>query len=51
MAKCKECNTEYDVGIKDFCSEKCFKKNIQRRIYEATENDTSHTNKIIKQSD
>jgi hypothetical protein len=50
LAKCKECGGEYETGIKDFCSEKCFKKNIQKRINEATVNDTSHTNKIIDQS-
>jgi hypothetical protein len=50
LAKCKECGSEYETGIKDFCSEQCFKKNIQKRINEATENDTSHTNKIINQN-
>jgi len=50
LSKCNECNNEFETGIKDFCSEKCFRKNIQRRINEATENETSHTNKIIKNS-
>ncbi len=48
MKICKECSSEYDIGIKDFCSEDCFKKNIQKRINEATKNDTSHTDKISK---
>jgi len=45
---CKECNIEYEIGVKDFCSDDCFKKNIKKRINEATESDPSHTNKISK---
>ena len=50
LAKCNECGIEYETGVKDFCSEECFKKNIQKRINEATKNDMSHTSKIIKNS-
>jgi len=50
LAKCKECDTEFKTGIKDFCSEDCWKKNIQKRINEATANDTLHTNIISKES-
>ena len=48
IARCKECDNEYEVGIKEFCSEECFKKDIQNRIDEATKNDKSHTSKISK---
>ena len=48
MAKCKECGREYEAGIKDCCSEECFKKNIQKRINEATKNEKSHTTKFSK---
>jgi len=44
------CNREYVAGIKDFCSDDCFRKNIQKRINDATKNDSSHTNKIISES-
>ena len=46
MAKCKECGKEYEVGIKELCSENCFKINIQKRIIDASENDPSHTKKL-----
>jgi len=46
LAKCMECSIEYEIGIKDCCSEECFKKNIQKRINEATKNEKSHTNII-----
>ena len=48
MTKCVECSIEYEIGIKDCCSEECFKKNIQKRINEATKNEKSHTSKISK---
>ena len=48
MTQCKECGTEYEVGVRGFCSEKCFKINIQKRIKDATENDTSHMNNLTK---
>ena len=44
----KEYDNEYEVGTKEFSSEKCFKKDIQNRIDEATKNDKSHTSKISK---
>ena len=46
MAKCKECSREYEVGINEFCSENCFKINIQNRIMDATKNDLTHTKKL-----
>ena len=49
MAKCKECGSEYEAGVKDCCSEECFKKNIQKRIDEATRNEKSHTTKFSKE--
>lgn len=48
LAECKECGKVYEVGVKDCCSDYCFKKNIQKRINEAVENDTSHTKKISR---
>ena len=48
MAKCKECGREYEVGIKDCCSEECFKKDVQKRIDEATRNEKSHTTNFSK---
>jgi len=50
LAKCNECDIEYELGVKDFCSKDCFKKNIQKRINDVTKNDASHSNKIINQS-
>lgn len=46
MVECKECGSTYEVGVKDWCSEECFKKNIQKRINVATQNEKSHTSKI-----
>jgi hypothetical protein len=46
LAKCVECFAEYKVGVNSFCSESCFKKNIQKRVNEATANDPSHTSNI-----
>ena len=34
MAQCKECGSEYEVGVREFCSDECFKINIQKRINE-----------------
>ena len=50
LAKCNECNKEYEIGIKDFCSDDDFRKNIQKRINDATKNDLSHTNRISESS-
>ena len=49
MAECKECSSGYEVGIRGFCSDKCLKVNIQKRIDEATVNETSHTTKLTKE--
>ena len=51
MGKCKECDSEYEVGVKEFCSDECFKKNIQDRINEATKNDRSHIKTLSKDDD
>ena len=48
MTKCKECGKNYKIGIKDCCSDECFKENIQKRIIKATEKDSSHTHNISK---
>ena len=49
MASCKECGIEYDAGVREFCSDNCFKVNIQKRINDATEKETSHTSKLTKE--
>ena len=46
MAVCKECGSEYDTGIRDWCSMDCLKKDIQKRIDEATKNEASHTEEL-----
>ena len=48
MAQCKECGIECEVGVREFCSEGCFKKNIQERINDATAKEKSHTSKLTK---
>ena len=48
MTQCKECDSEYEVGVREFCSNKCFKINIQKRINEATEKESSHTSNLTK---
>ena len=49
MGLCKECGIEYEAGVREFCSEACFKKNIQDRINDATSKEKSHTNKMSKE--
>ncbi|WP_179361633.1 hypothetical protein [Nitrosopumilus cobalaminigenes] len=49
MTQCKECGNGYEVGVREFCSEDCFKKNIQKRIDDATANEKSHTSKLTKE--
>jgi len=46
MSRCKECGTEYEVGIKEFCSMECIKLDLQKRIDVATEKEESHTDNI-----
>jgi len=46
MSTCKECGIEYETGVKEFCSMECIKKDIQKRINEATEKEESHTDNI-----
>jgi len=48
LSKCKECGKEYKEGIKEFCSDDCYKIDIQKRINEATANEKSHTNEFSK---
>ena len=48
MNQCKECSSEYEKGVREFCSEECFKKNIQKRIDDATKKEKSHTSKLSK---
>lgn len=43
MTACKECGKEFTSGVKDCCSEECFKKNIKERTIKAAKEDTSHT--------
>ena len=46
MSKCKECGTEYETGVNEFCSMKCLKLDMQKRINEATEKEESNTDNI-----
>ncbi|MGY5149316.1 MAG: hypothetical protein ACW9W3_04560 [Candidatus Nitrosopumilus sp. bin_68KS] len=48
MKKCKLCGKDYEVGVKDCCSDECFKEDIQKRAKIATEDDVSHTKKISR---
>ena len=48
MAECKECGNEYKIGVREFCSNNCFKKDIQKRINEATANEKSHTSNFAE---
>jgi len=48
MVQCKECGKEFTIGTKEFCSQECLEKNIQKRVKDATENDESHTSKFSK---
>lgn len=48
MAACNECGKEYTVGVKNCCSEECFKKNIKERSIKATKEDKSHTTSFSK---
>ncbi|MHA7647171.1 hypothetical protein [Nitrosopumilus sp. S4] len=48
MGQCKLCKKSFKVGIKEFCSMECYKKNIQQRIEDATFIDPSHTESISK---
>jgi len=43
---CKECGIDYETGVKDCCSMDCHKKDVQKRINEATENEASHTKEL-----
>ncbi len=48
METCKECGNGYVTGDGKFCSMSCFRKNVQKRINDATKNDKSHTKKFTK---
>lgn len=48
MAQCEECGRGYEAGVREFCSDECFKKNIQKRIDDATAKEKSHTSKLTK---
>ena len=43
LSNCKECGKVYEEGVKEFCSDVCYKIDIQKRINEATANEKSHT--------
>lgn len=48
MTRCKRCGREYHKGVQDFCSQACYEADIQKRIVDATVNDSSHIRKISK---
>ncbi len=37
MATCKECGSEYEVGVKDCCSEECFRKIFKKELMKQPE--------------
>ena len=47
LKKCKHCNKNFDVGIKDFCSKACVQLYFDGKIHEAVANDDSHTKNLI----
>ena len=49
MTQCKEYGREYEVGFREFCSEECFKINVQKPINDTTAKESSHTNKLTKE--
>lgn len=49
MTQCKECGIGYEVEVREFYSDECFKLNIQKRINEATAKESSHINKLTKE--
>ena len=50
VTACKECGKEFVIGVKDCCSERCFKKNIKERSIKTTKEDKSHTASFQKQN-
>ena len=48
MVMCKECGNGYVTGKLDFCSMRCFRKNIQKRIDVALKNEKLHIKQFSK---
>lgn len=46
LTRCTKCGKEYYTGVKNFCSNACYESNLQERIKEACDDDTSHTKKL-----
>lgn len=46
LTRCTKCGKEYYAGVKNFCSNACYESNLQERIKEACDDDTSHTKKL-----
>ncbi len=46
--QCKECGSGYEVKVREFCSEKYMKENIQKHISDATEKESSHISRIYQ---
>ena len=43
MTRCTKCGKDYQIGVKNFCSNACYESDLQKRIKDACEEDTSHT--------
>ena len=46
LTRCTKCGKDYHLGVKNFCSNACYESNLQERIKEACDDDTTHTKKL-----
>lgn len=46
LTRYTKCGKEYHEGVKNSCSNACYESNLQERIKEACDNDTTHTKNL-----
>jgi len=46
LTRCTNCGKEYHTGVKNFCSNACYESDLQKRIKDACDYDTSHTKNL-----
>ena len=46
LTRCTKCGKEYHTGIKNFCSNICYESDLQKRIKDACNDDTTHIKKL-----
>ncbi|MBI3254642.1 MAG: hypothetical protein HYZ55_01870, partial [Nitrosarchaeum sp.] len=46
LTRCTNCGKEYHIGVKNFCSNACYESDLQKRIKDACDYDTSHTKNL-----